>query len=55
MVTFTPFSAIGGGVLLGLSPLALGAPMAVAFVAAMLAGMTLFALFDRAQPTRQGA
>lgn len=39
-----------------LAALGLGAPMALAFVAAMLVGMGLFTLFERrAQPTRQGA
>lgn len=39
-----------------LAAVALGAPMALAFVAAMLVGMGLFTLFERrAQPTRQGA
>jgi uncharacterized membrane protein YedE/YeeE len=38
-----------------LAAVALGAPMAAAFVAAMLVGMGLFTLFERrAQPTRQG-
>lgn len=39
-----------------LAAAALGAPMALAFVAAMLVGMGLFTLFElRVQPTRHGA
>ena len=39
-----------------LAALALGAPTAWVFVAAMLGGMGLFAMFDgRVQPTRRGA
>ncbi len=34
---------------------ALGAPTALAFVIAMLAGMGLFTVFDRRTPSRQGA